>query len=294
MNTRRLALAALGGASAALAAAAAAPVGTLNAVAALRTRRVLQGQPYGAAARQRFDLFAPDDRRTPAPLVVFFYGGAWTRGRREDYRFVGEALAEQGLFAMLADYRLHPEVRYPDFVHDAAHAAAHALAQVAAWGADAGRVLVAGHSAGAYLAAMLALDDRWLRAAGTDRRRLAGWAGLAGPYDFLPIRDPEVQAAFGHPQVPPDSQPLWHAKASGHPCLLVAPQDAARVDPRRNSAALARALRAAGTPVTERYHARVSHETLVGAFAWPLRALAPVLDELTQFARGLRAVPAAA
>ncbi len=215
--------------------------------------------------------------------MIFFYGGAWNRGKREDYRFVGEALAAHGVMAMVADYRLHPEVRYPEFVHDGARAVAWALAQAREWGADPSRVLLAGHSAGAYIAAMLALDERWLGGAGVQRRQLAGWVGLAGPYDFLPIRSPEVQGAFGHPDVPPDSQPLHHAGKSVLPCLLAAPEMDERVDPQRNTGALAQALRAAGTEVVVRRYARVGHETMLGAFAWPLRALAPVLEDVAAF-----------
>lgn len=270
-------------------------MGTLNALSAVASLRVREGLPYGPHLRQRFDLYAPQahrarDTSARPPLLVFFYGGAWNRGRRQDYRFVGEALAAHGVMAMMADYRLHPEVRYPEFVRDGADATAHALALAREWGADPTRVLVAGHSAGAYIAAMLALDERWLAAAGVPRERLAGWVGLAGPYDFLPIRTPEVQGAFGHPDVPPDSQPLRHAASSALPCLLAAPQVDERVDPQRNTAALARALRAAGTPVVERRYARVGHETMLGAFAWPLTALAPVLEDVAAFAAG----PAAA
>ena len=287
--SRRRLLLALGGAGAASIAAfaAAAPTRTLNALSAIGSRRVLADQGYGALPRQAFDLYAPAAAAARPgqgwPLVVFFYGGAWNRGERADYRFVGEALAARGMVAMVADYRLHPEVRYPDFLADCALAVAHALRQVTAWGADPSRVIVMGHSAGAYNAAMLALDERWLRAAGQDRSRLAGWIGLAGPYDFLPIRTPEVQSVFHHPNVPLDSQPIRHAAGSVLPCLLAAPERDERIDAQRSTAGLAAALRTAGAAVTEKRYARVGHETLVGAFAWPLRGLAPVLDDVEAF-----------
>lgn len=291
---RRAALLGGVGLGGALAWAAAVPSQALNALASLGGARVDAGQAYGGGARQRFDLYRPDDpsARPPGgwPLVVFFYGGAWNRGERADYRFVGEALAARGVMVMVADYRLHPEVRYPDFLHDCARAVGHALGHAVAWGADPARVFVMGHSAGAYNAAMLALDARWLHAAGSAPDRLAGWIGLAGPYDFLPIRTPEVQAVFHHPDVPADSQPIRHvAAAPGRPCLLAAPEHDERVDPQRNTAQLAAALRAAGTAVVERRYARVSHETLVGAMAWPLRGLAPVLDDVADFVRATSA-----
>lgn len=288
MRRRFLVLSGLGLATGLGVVTAVQPVTVLNAVARVGSRRRAEGLAYGGLPRQRFDLFLPDPRPAePPPLVLFFYGGAWNRGQREDYRFVGEALAECGLAALVADYRLYPQVRYPGFVQDSAAAAMHALRQAAVWGADPRRVVLAGHSAGAYNVAMLALDPRWLAAAGGRPEQFAGWAGLAGPYDFLPIRAPDVQAAFGHPDVPPDSQPLVHARQSRLPCLLAAPEQDDRVDPQRNTVALARALRATGTPVTEHRYARVGHETLVGAFARPLRPLAPVLDDLAAFVHAL-------
>ncbi len=274
---------------AALATTAAAPAALLNVIASVGSRRSAQGFAYGPHERHRFDLYTPGEPVVNTPLVVFLHGGAWNRGRREDYRFVGEALAARGVIAMVADYRLHPEVRYPAFVADSALAVAHALRNALSWGADPDRVFVAGHSAGAYNAAMVALDERWLGAVGAQRERLAGWIGLAGPYDFLPIRTPEVQSAFGHPEVPVDSQPIHHASASVLPCLLAAGRTDERVDPERNTAGLARLLRSRGTRVVEHRYPRAGHETLVAAFAWPLRPLAPVLDDIVSFSAAARA-----
>lgn len=263
-----------------------APAATLNLLAALNGLRVAEGQAYGPLPRQRFDLYRPAGPVPPGgwPLVVFFYGGAWNRGERADYRFAGEALAARGMLVMVADYRLHPQVRYPEFVRDSALAVAHALAHAAHWQADPTRVHVMGHSAGAYNAAMVALDGRWLAATGHRPTELAGWIGLAGPYDFLPITTPEVQQAFHHPEVPPDSQPIRHAgSAAPVPALLVVGGQDRRVDPQRNSRGLAMALRQAGVPVRLQEHARLDHEMTLGVLAWPLHGLAPVLDEVAAF-----------
>ncbi len=277
-----------------------APARALNLMAAVGSLRVAEGQPYGHLPRQRFDLYRPAEARplNGWPLVVFFYGGAWNRGERADYRFVGEALARRGMLVMVADYRLHPQVRYPDFLRDCAGATAFALKQAAAWGADPQRVYLMGHSAGAYNAAMLALDDRWLGATEHRPRELAGWIGLAGPYDFLPIKTPEVQAAFHHPDVPLDSQPIRHVPADapspGVPALLVVGTQDTRIDPVRNTRGLAIALRQAGTPVRLREYERLTHETTVAALAWPLSGLAPVLDEVADFVRASEPVKALA
>ena len=276
---------ALGAGAAGLAASPSSALGLINGLAALPGRRRLDGAAYGTHPRQRYDLFTPGGAPPAAgwPLVVFFYGGAWNSGARADYRFVGEALAARGQVAMVADYRLYPEVRYPDFLHDCAAALGHGLAMAGRWRADRRRVFVMGHSAGAYNAAMLALDPRWLAREGRAPDELAGWIGLAGPYDFLPIRTPAVQPVFHHPQVPPGTQPIGYASTSRLPALLLAARQDDSVNPQRNTAGLAQALSQAGAPVVTRAFDRVNHATLVGAMAWPLRLLAPVLDEVTAF-----------
>ena len=264
---------------------AAGPLDLINAVAALGSRQAATGVAYGALPRQRLDIYQPSSPAPAAghPVVVFFYGGSWNQGERADYRFVGEALAARGVLTLVADYRLYPEVRYPDFLSDCAQALAWGLQQAPRLGGDARRVYVMGHSAGAYNAAMLALDPSLLAATGHSPQALAGFIGLAGPYDFLPITNPDAQPVFFHPHYPAGTQALQHVSAAAPRSLLLAAQDDGLVNPQRNSVGLARALQAAGVPVQLKLYPRVSHATLVAALAWPLRWLAPVLDDVVGF-----------
>ncbi len=278
-----------------LTALALSPLGALNRIAAVGSLQAAEGQAYGPLDRQRFDLYRPEGAAPAAgwPMVVFFYGGAWSRGERADYRFVGEALAARGMLTMVADYRLAPEVRYPAFLQDCAAALAHGLREAAHWGADPARVFVMGHSAGAYNAAMLALDPRWLAGQGSRPAQLAGWIGLAGPYDFLPIKRPEVQRAFDFPATPRDSQPIHHADtAPPLPALLLAAAKDDEVNPQRNTRGLADALQRRGVRVVTRAYDHVGHASLVGAMALPLRGLAPVLDDVAEFIERMPASPA--
>jgi acetyl esterase/lipase len=146
---------------------------------------------FGEGARRKMDLYAPREKVTgPAlPLIVFWYGGAWQTGDRDDYRFVGAALAARGAVTVLPDYRLYPEVRFPDFLRDAAAAVARAQAEAVRYGADPRRTVLAGHSAGAYIAAMLAVQPAYLREAGVDPQTIAGFVGLSGPYAIEPNTD---------------------------------------------------------------------------------------------------------
>jgi len=273
-----------------IALAACAPVATLNALVPRGTHTLSGNVPYGPLARQRLDIYTPSAAAPAAgfPVVVFFYGGSWNRGERADYKFVGEALASKGILTLVADYRLYPEVRYPDFLTDCAQALAYGLREAKALGGDPKRVFVMGHSAGGYNAAMLALDGRWLQATGHSTRELAGFIGLAGPYDFLPITNPDAKPVFFHPDYPSGTQPIDYARHDSPRAFLAAPVDDKLVNPKRSTMGLARRLQDAGATVTLKMYERVNHMTLAGAFARPLRWLAPVLEDVAVFVNAER------
>lgn len=260
-------------------------VDLLNATVPEDTYRLTRGLPYGPHARQQLDVYQPPGDIKGAPMVVFFYGGTWSSGNRADYRFVGEALASEGIVTVVADYRLSPEFRYPAFVEDSARAVRWALEKAPVYGADPGRVFVMGHSAGAYNAAMVALDPRWLRAEGSTPSRLAGWIGLAGPYDFLPIGDRQTRVAFNWPDTPTDSQPMAHVSAQSPPALLLAPTQDSLVNTQRSTVTLAQRLKSAGVKVESALYDTVSHVTLVAAMASVLRRQAPVLARVSAFVK---------
>ena len=258
-------------------------VDVLNATVATSTYTRSDGLVYGPDPRQKVDVYQPQPAVANAPMVVFFYGGSWSMGERADYRFVGEALASQGIVAVIADYRLSPEVRYPVFVQDSASATRWAFDHAADYGVKPSRIFVMGHSAGGYNAAMLALDKRWLEAVGMAPSRLAGWIGLAGPYDFLPIGDRKTQVAFNWPSTPPDSQPLFHASRASPPALLLAPTKDSAVNPVRSTMAMGQKLKNSGVRVEFDLLDSVGHVTLVAAMASVLRGRAPVLERVTAF-----------
>lgn len=261
------------------------PVTVLNTLAESDASRSVTGISYGADPRQTLDLYVPTKQSGSLPVALFFFGGSWNSGSRSDYRFVGEALASRGILAVIADYRLYPQVRYPQFLEDSAQAAAWTIANVQAHGGDPKRIYVMGHSAGAYNAAMLALDPRWMATAGASPTAFAGFIGLAGPYDFLPIENEDVKPVFFHPNSPPDSQPILYAGPRSPRSFLAAPQSDRVVNPERNTHRLADKLEAAGVSVTYKRYPRVGHITLIGAMGRPLRWLAPVLDDVDAFIR---------
>jgi acetyl esterase/lipase len=260
------------------------PVAVLNALSE-SDARVSAGIAYGSDPRQMLDVYVPTTTGGPYPVVLFFFGGSWNSGDRADYRFVGEALAARGMMVIIADYRLYPQVRYPEFLDDSARAAAWTIANAKARGGDLARFYVMGHSAGAYNAAMLALDPRWMTKVGLSPKAFAGFIGLAGPYDFLPIENPDVKPVFFAPDSPPDSQPILYAGPSSPRSFLAAPDSDRLVNPERNTRQMADKLIAAGVPVVDKRYSGVSHITLAGAIGRPLRWMAPVLDDVEAFIR---------
>jgi acetyl esterase/lipase len=244
-------------------------------------RLVASGVAYGAGPRRVLDVYAP--RKGPAgahPVVVFFYGGSWNSGDRGAYRFVGRALAARGFVTIIPDYRLVPEVTYPGFVEDGAAAVRWARAHARDYGGDGERIILAGHSAGAYIAAMLAVDGRWL---GADREAVRGLVGLAGPYDFAPFDVPASKAAFGAWPRPDETQPVTHADAGAPPALLLTGSEDTTVRP-RNSEALAKALREAGVEAEVKRYPGIGHIGILTAVARPFRGKAPVVADVADFA----------
>ncbi len=194
------------------------------------------------------------------------------------YPFVAASLARLGAVVAVPDYRLYPEVVFPTFLEDCAAAVAFAAANAARWGADPRRLVLLGHSAGAYNAGMLLLDPRFLAAA--DAPRPACGALLAGPYDFLPITRPDIVPVFPDPG--PWTQPITYADGRNPPLLLLAGGDDRTVKP-RNTVALAERIRAAGGPIEEHILPGIGHVGIVLAFAPLFRGMAPVLDLVWDF-----------
>lgn len=245
--------------------------------------RVAHGISYGAGARRLLDVYAPRGRtapRGPRPVIVFFYGGSWNSGTREGYDFVGRALAARGFVTIVPDYRLVPEVRYPGFIEDGAAAVRWARTHARNHGGDPDRIVLAGHSAGSYIAAMLAVDGRWL---GPDRQAVKGFVGLAGPYDFLPFDVAASREAFGVWPDPRETQPVTWAGAGDPPALLLVGDEDTIVRP-ANSIALAAKLRAAGVAARVIHYRKVGHVGILVSVARPFRGKAPVLADIVTFA----------
>lgn len=267
----------------------------VNAVAPRDGYRVVADRRYGDQPRQGLDLYVPEGRDEPLPMVVFFYGGSWQTGSREDFRFVGAALARRGYLTVIPDYRVWPPDGFPRFVEDSAAAVAWARREAAtAAGVETGPLILMGHSAGAYNALMVTLERRWLEERGADPdRAIAATVGLAGPYDFLPLTDPALQALFGPEDRLPATQPIAYARGDAPPLLLVT-GDADRTVSPMNSVRLAARVTADGGEATVLRYPGIGHVDIMAPFSRGLGWYAPTLDDIDRWLRGVLAPPSAA
>jgi acetyl esterase/lipase len=174
---------------------------------------------YGQDPRQGLDVYSPR-HATNRPVVIFWYGGSWVKGKKSDYRFVGTTLAERGFVVVLPDYRLYPEVSFPAFDEDGARAVAWVEQHVQEFGGDPHHIVLMGHSAGGHTAAFLAFNHEFLRKFGADPNSIAGLVGLSGTYVLVPETDTE-KATFPPPYTEADWQPIRFVDAHAPPTLLL-------------------------------------------------------------------------
>lgn len=246
-------------------------------------RLLVRDQPYGHGPRQSLDIWGPEGDQRDLPIVIFFYGGGWENGDRGDYAFVARALASAGFITVIPDYRLAPKAHFPDFVEDAALAVAWIQQHAAAYGGHPRRIALMGHSAGAHIAAMLALDPQWLNRAGGDVAHICGVAGLAGPYDFLPLeRGGQADRAMGRFRPLEKTQPINFARHDAPPFWLGTGSHDDVVNP-RNSAALAAALQDRGAAAELRVYDGLNHADVVMALSQPFRGKADILRHVSEF-----------
>mgnify|MGYP002336231305 CR=1 FL=1 len=266
--------------------AACSPFPVLNGLGSDSTYRTVSTQPYGDAPRQQLDIYQPAVSNKGI-VVVFFYGGGWRTGARDEYRFVAQTLTRYGATVVIPDYRIYPDGVFPDFMHDAAAAVAWTHRHIAEYGGDPKKIYLIGHSAGGHIATLLALDKQYLAAQGLGTDILAGVVGLAAPVDFASTLDAKYRLAFGNQAALERAQPIRYARGDAPPLFLQHGANDSVVLP-RNSLLLAERITALGGRAQARIYPDRGHAGLILIFsrfgAMPI--LADTLDFL-----GLRASP---
>jgi acetyl esterase/lipase len=255
----------------------------LNALIPPTGYRLVSDIPYADHERGSLDIYMPDNPLAGNPVVVFYYGGSWKSGRKKDYLFVGQALASQGIIVVIPDYRLYPQVRFPDFMHDVAEAYVWTHRHIGDYGGNPENIFAAGHSAGAYNAVMLSVNKAYIDAAGGSIGWIRGTIGLAGPYDFLPIQDKDLIDIFSGPRMP-STQPINFVTSRCPPMLLATGDADDEVDP-ANTSRMSKKLQADGDEVKSISYADLGHIGIALSLADGFRDRAPVLKDIVDFVR---------
>jgi acetyl esterase/lipase len=245
----------------------------------------LAGFAYGSDPRQRLDVYVPQVALSkPRPVLVFGYGGGFTDGKRDEYRFAGEAFASLGFVTVVYDYRLHPQVSFPTYLQDAARAVRWTHDYAYRFNGDAQRLVLAGHSAGAYMAAMLAVNPAYLEGVGLRPKDLNLVVCLSGGYDFYDPARPEhdgfISDDIAKVMLPgtTQTQPIRFVSKDAPPFVIFhGRQD--RVLPVDQAQRFVRALRAVGD-APEYLEYDLDHASTVTTLAAPLRGLSGVYADL--------------
>lgn len=228
------------------------------------------GVAYGEGERRKLDIYRPTGAKGPLKTIVFFYGGSWKWGSRDDYTFVAEALVSKGWLVVIPDYRLYPEVRFPGFVEDGAKAVAWVKRNIDRYGGDPDRLYLMGHSAGGHIALMLTLDEHFLAAEGMSNHDIRATATLAAPAAFDPLKYASVRPIFEKMADPSRSRPIEFVDGDEPPLLLLHGLDDDTVY-LSNTVDLAARVRQKGGQVTVKTYPGTSHIGLVLALSSVLR-----------------------
>lgn len=262
------------------------PIDFVNKSVSLAGLEVTRDLAYGAAGRDKIDIYRPR-KAAKLPVIVFFYGGSWQFGHRSEYGFVAGLLARQGFVVAVPDYRLYPDVKFPEFLSDCAAATAYIIRNIADYGGDPAQVFLIGHSAGAYNAVMLALNPEFMAAQDLSAAAIAGVIGLSGPYDFLPLRDPNIKDIFSAPENIKTTQPITFARQGAPPLFLLHGGADVTVLP-RNTTALSARLRQMGGVVETKIYPKLGHIGMITAILPYLAWRAPVLRDVLGFIAACR------
>ena len=259
------------------------PIAAINLLVPREGYDVRAGLAYGPDPRHKLDVYVTQGLNGPAPVLLFFYGGAWSSGDRSQYLAFGQSFASKGIVTVVADYRLYPQVKYPAFAQDAALALAWVHAHVREHGGDPARIFVSGHSAGAYNAVMLASEPKFIEAAGGRLDWIRGVIGIAGPYDFLPLTDPDYIDMF-HGANNQDAMPVNHVDGKRPPMLLATGSDDGTVLP-RNSDRMAAKLKAHGNSAEVIKYPGVGHVGIILSLAPGFRGKTTLREDMLRFIR---------
>ena len=203
--------------------------------------------PSHENGRGLLDVYLPAEREG-APVLIFMHGGGLSNGDKRRVQHIGRRFASEGFVTILNNYRLTPPNAHPDHIEDAAAAFAWVHQNISEYGGDPNRIFVAGGSAGGYLSALLAYDERYLARHELSTRQILAVIPIRGLVDVRRTRRRRQREMWhGDPDVILDASPIHHVRKDGPPTLILFADGDTRVR-RQMNVDFAEALQSVGHP----------------------------------------------
>lgn len=256
-------------------------VGVANFPTKFSSNKIVTDVTFGSKSWQKLDVYIPANVKPSMPVIVFTYGGRWQSGFKEMYAFIGDRFADQGFVTVIADYRKFPEVKFPTFVTDAAKALAWVDDHIGEYGGDSNKIFVSGHSSGAHTAALITADERYLAAEGKSTKLIKAFAGISGPYDFVP-EAADIKEIFAPPENYFQMQVPNFIRGSEPPMLLLWGSDDKDVV-RTNLDKLLQKCQQQGVEVETKIYPGVGHIDIVANQTWFYPGSATIVKDITDF-----------
>lgn len=215
------------------------------------------------------------------PVLVFFYGGRWTFGNKEQYAFAALPFVKEGYIVVIPDYSKYPDVKFPSFVNDAALAVSWVHDNIRQYNGNPKRLYLSGHSSGAHIAALVTTNPDYMKQLGKDRNVVTAFSGLAGPYDFIP-EDDDLKDMFGPTNNYKNIQVPTYVDGQQPPMQLLHGADDTDVI-QRNLNRLREKIKEKGGVVETKIYTGIDHKEIVGALTWVWQDKAPVRDDMLDF-----------
>lgn len=266
------------------------PIKALNTLVPESGYELVSAVEYGGHPRQKLDIYLPKNVKASdaqklddsKKVIIFYYGGNWDSGERADYKFVAESLTSLGHIVVVPDYRVYPDVLFPGLIADPVSVAKWVKTNIKKYDGDGDKIFLAGHSAGAHIAVMMAINSEYLAKESLKPSDFAGVIGLAGPYDFLPLKSNRLKSIFGAEAEQWKSQPINFVDGKNPPLLLAVGMKDGTVWP-RNSFNLSKKIKDNNGLVEVVEFASYNHIDMVAKLAKPLRGNGELLKSVAAF-----------
>jgi acetyl esterase/lipase len=249
---------------------------------------VTRNLPYEPGDRHSLDVYVLRAPSKPRPVIVYIYGGAWAAGSKEQFGWVGVALARRGFVAIEPDYRVYPEARWPMFLQDNAAAVRWARDHAASFDGDPSRLVLMGHSSGAHNVFSLMVEPRWLAAVGMAPSDFKAMIGLSGVYSMFPLDGPRENAIFS-PKTG-YTEPIDHVDGRAPPMLLIIGDRDRAAEP-SNSDDVAAKVHEKGGIAEVIHYPSLGHSDTQDALAAPPGHAPRIIDAILRFLASHGAAP---